>query len=190
MFVNLPHRFSVVHNERWKWLGFVHQPNQLKNSTHGGICVFLLLKSTKINNGILCNILLFRNIFLTFNLIYLAPIRDNSSKRKWFRFLTFKINSSLVHKVSQNKKTLGWAIHWYSVLQVTSPSVCLINYERLSFKSRPFSSQTKQRAAARRSQAPQRQSVWFQTTWDTSLWINIKQCMPYRPCLHRTQEVD
>lgn len=43
-----------------------------------------------------------RNIFLASNLVYLAPIRDNSGKRKWFRFLTFKINSSLAWRVSQN----------------------------------------------------------------------------------------
>lgn len=113
-----------------------------------------------------------RDFFRVSNLVYLAPIRDNSSKHKWFRFLTFKINSSLVRKVSQNlkkkkKKSLAWCFspgfpQCYSVLPVTSFTVCLIDHER--------SHSNQDHLDLRQNRADQLNtfqswSVWFYTTW-------------------------
>lgn len=54
------------------------------------------------------------NIILASNLLYLAAIRGNSSKHKWFCFLRFKINSSLVWKLSQNLHRNPWLSAFYS----------------------------------------------------------------------------
>lgn len=70
------------------------------------------------------------NIVLACNMLYLALIRPNSSKRKWFCFLRFKINSSLVPKFSQDLlKILGTGFR--IGVKLLFPSDSLINYTHL-----------------------------------------------------------
>lgn len=61
------------------------------------------------------------NIILASNLLYLAPIRGNSSKHKWFCFLRFKINSSLVWKFSQNLHRNPWLSAFHSTCILICP---------------------------------------------------------------------
>lgn len=111
-----------------------------------------------------------RNIFLASNLVYLAPIRDNSSKHKWFHFLTFKINSSLVWKVGQDLQKNPWLVVFRSVwvlrcccvLPVTSFWGCLIHREHL------HSNQNHLGLRQNRAVRPNTFQSWFYTTWDTS----------------------
>lgn len=126
-----------------------------------------------------------RNIILASNLLYLAPIRDNSSKHKWFCFLRFKINSSLVWKVQPkpSQKSFAWcfSLGLSPYLPVTSFWVSLINYKHLH--------SNQDHLGLRQNRADQLNtfqswSAWFYTTRDTAFWINIKRCMPCHECIH------
>lgn len=126
-----------------------------------------------------------RDFFRVSNLVYLAPIRDNSSKHKWFRFLTFKINSSLVRKVSQNLKKKKKILGLVFFTRVSSVLLCvtsdffysLLNRSwTLAFQSRSFRPQTKQSWPA--EHIPELICLVLYHM-STSFWINIKWCMPW-----------
>lgn len=83
-----------------------------------------------------------RNIVLASNLLYLAPIRDKSSKHKWFCFLRFKICSTFVSKLAKTFRK----IHG-SVLSARIETLFAINFVLRMLLFLPPESVTVQTAA-------------------------------------------